>query len=391
MLQHQTFNAPIIDWLNDHTQQGIVVTDTEFVIRGWNRWLEENTDKKAESVLGRSLLEVFPELVSRGLDHLYRDALSGKVVVLAQRFHHYLVRLPARPEFGIDEMQQSARIAPLLCNGSVIGTITSIEDVSARTVRENQLVKAHEEADKANQAKDRFLAVLSHDLRTPLTAILGWARIFQERPGDDQLVCKGSGAIERNAAVQLQLIEQILDISRITAAKLELDLERVEVREMIGSALETLDPIANAQGISLTSSMPATSRLAVLDPKRFQQIVWNLVSNSLKFTPQGGSVTATLEYAETFFRLSIKDTGKGIAAESLQQLFEPLWQAESSHGHGGLGLGLAIVKSLVELHGGAIRAESPGVGMGATFIVEIPWSRPFNSNHGSESFHGHAL
>jgi PAS domain S-box-containing protein len=380
MLQDLTFNGAIIDWLNDHTMQGIVVTDTEFVIRGWNRWLEENTGHKADAALGRSLFEVFPELVSRGLDHLYQDALSGKVVVLAQRFHRYLVKLPARPEFGINEMQQSARIAPLLCNGAVIGTITSIEDVSARAVRETQLVKAREEADKANQAKDRFLAVLSHDLRTPLTAILGWARIFQDRPGDEQLVSKGSRAIERNAAVQLQLIEQILDISRITAAKLELDLERVEVREMIASALETLDPIAEAQGISLTSVMPATSQLAVLDPKRFQQIVWNLVSNSLKFTPQGGSVTATLEYAETFFCLSIKDTGKGIAAESLQHLFEPLWQAESSRGHGGLGLGLAIVKSLVELHGGSIRAESPGFGMGATFIVKIPWARACNSS-----------
>jgi signal transduction histidine kinase len=375
MLQDQTFNGPIIDWLNDNTLQGIVVTDTNLVIRGWNRWLEENTNQKADAVLGRSLLEVFPELVSRGLDHLYRDALSGKVVVLAQRFHRYLLKLPARSEFGIEEMQQSARIAPLLCNGNVVGTITSIEDVSARTVRENQLVKAREEADKANEAKDRFLAVLSHDLRTPLTAIVGWARIFQERPGDEQLVRKGSGAIERNAAVQLQLIEQILDISRIAAAKLELDLERVEVREMIGSALETLDPIAQAEGIRLTSVMPGTSQFAVLDPKRFQQIVWNLVSNSLKFTPQSGSVTATLEYAETFFCLRIKDTGKGISAESLQHIFEPLWQAETSHGHGGLGLGLAIVKSLVDLHGGSIRAESPGVGMGATFIVEIPWSR----------------
>src|SRR5262249_31976850 len=238
MLQGLTFSGPIIDWLNDHPMQGIFATDTEFVIRGWNRWLEENADQKAEAALGRNLFDMFPELVSRGLDHLYRDALSGQVAVLAQRFHRYLLKLPARPEFGIGEMQQSARIAPLLCNGTVVGTITSIEDVSTRTVRENHLVQAREEADKANQAKDRFLAVLSHDLRTPLTAILGWARIFQDRPQDEELVRKGSGAIERNATVQLQLIEQILDISRITAAKLELALERVEVREMISSALE---------------------------------------------------------------------------------------------------------------------------------------------------------
>ena len=374
MLQDFSFNAPIIEWLRAHSSQGIVVTDTELVIRGWNGWLEEHTDRKGEDVLGKHLFEVFPELVSRGLDHLYRAALAGQAAVLAQRFHHYLVKLPARPEYGISEMQQSARIAPLSCNENVVGTITSIEDVSERTVRENQLVHAREEADKANQAKDRFLAVLSHDLRTPLTAILGWAQVFQERAHDSQIVRKGSAAIARNASVQLQLIEQILDISRITAAKIELDLEHVEIREMISSTLDTLEPLATAEGIRLVSEMPATKHTVVLDSKRFQQIVWNLVSNSLKFTPQGGSVTAALEYSEKRFRLSIIDTGKGIAAESLPHLFEPLWQAEGSGGHGGLGLGLAIAKSLVELHGGSIRAGSPGEGKGATFVIEMPWS-----------------
>jgi signal transduction histidine kinase len=207
-----------------------------------------------------------------------------------------------------------------------------------------------------------------------LTAILGWAQVFQERAHDPQIVRKGTAAIARNASVQLQLIEQILDISRITASKIELDLEHVEIREMISSTLDTLEPLATADGIRLVSEMPATAHTVVLDSKRFQQIVWNLVSNSLKFTPQGGSVTAALEYTEKRFRLSIIDTGKGIAAENLPHLFEPLWQAEGSSGHGGLGLGLAIAKSLVELHGGSIHAGSPGEGRGATFIIEMPWS-----------------
>jgi PAS domain S-box-containing protein len=380
MLQDFNLSAPIIEWLNDYTPQGIIITDAEFIVRGWNRWLETHTGRKAEETLGQPLLVVFPELVLRGLDEVYQKAREGQTTVLAQRFHRYLVKLPARPEFKVAEMQQSARVSPLISNGQVVGTITSIEDVTERAVRETQLLKAREEADSANEAKDRFLAVLSHDLRTPLSAILGWARIFRDSPVTEQLVRKGAEVIERNAVVQLQLIEEILDISRITAAKLELDLQPVEVREMIRAAVETLEPMAKTQGIDLESVMPHNPGVAVLDSKRFQQIVWNLVSNSLKFTPDGGSVRATLDFTETFFRLRVADTGKGIPAESLPHVFEPLWQAKGSTGHGGLGLGLAIVKSLVELHGGSIRAESAGEGKGATFILEVPWTPARQSN-----------
>ena len=374
MLKNPDFNEPILDWLNDYASQGIVTTDKDLIIRGWNCWLEENTGRSAAEVLGRSLFVIFPDLVERGLDRLYRSALEGQISVLAQRFHQYLTKLPARPEFGLAEMQQAARIAPLVCNVIVIGTITVIHDVSERVIRENELVAAREQADKANEAKDRFLAVLSHDLRTPLTSILGWARIFRERAGDEQIVRRGTEIIERSAAVQLQLIEEILDLSRITAAKLELNLEPVEVRQIVNAALETLEPAAIAKGITLHRSMPDEPRVAKLDSKRCQQIIWNLVSNSLKFTPRGGAVEATLKYASEGFELRIADTGKGIDAESLPHLFEPLWQAEGNASDGGLGLGLAIVRNLVELHGGSIHAESSGTGQGATFILKMPWS-----------------
>jgi signal transduction histidine kinase len=374
MLKNPDFNDAILDWLNDYASQGIVTTDYDFIICGWNCWLEEKAGRTAASVIGRSLFEIFPDLVERGLDRLYHNALDGQVSMLAQRFHRYLVKLPGRPEFGLAEMQQAARIAPLVCKGMVIGTITAIHDVSERVVRENELMAAREQADSANKAKDRFLAVLSHDLRTPLTAILGWARIFRDRPGDEKIVRRGTDIIERNAAIQLQLIEEILDMSRIAAEKLELNLEPVEVRQIVHDALETLEPAAIAKGITLLRSLPNEPQIAKLDPKRCQQIIWNLVSNSLKFTPQGGSVTATLKYESDGFELRIADTGKGIDPESLPHLFEPLWQAEGSASDGGLGLGLAIVRNLVELHGGSIHAESSGTGQGATFILKMPWS-----------------
>jgi PAS domain S-box-containing protein len=376
MLKDFDFNGPIIDWLNDYAPVGIVTTDTAFVIRGWNHWLEQNTGLTAEDTVGVSLFSIFPDLVERGLDQLYRNALDGHVTVLAQRFHRYLVKLPARPEHGLGEMQQSARIAPLVSGDKIVGTITSIDDVSERVVRERELMKAREEADSANEAKDKFLAVLSHDLRTPLTAILGWTRIFLKSPDAEKMLQKGAEAIERNASVQLQLIEQILDLSRISAAKLELDLEPVEVCNLVNAALETLEPMAQAKNVKIKRRIPNESRVTMLDSKRCQQIVWNLVSNALKFTPSGGSVSACLQFLDGRFQLEIADTGKGISPENLPHIFEPLWQAEGSTGHGGLGLGLAIVRSIVELHGGVIQAKSPGVGCGATFIVDIPWALP---------------
>jgi PAS domain S-box-containing protein len=376
MLRDFDFDASIINWLNDYAPHGIVTTDTAFVIRGWNRWFEQNTGRSADSVMGLSLFEVFPELIERGLDELYRSALDEQVTVLAHRFHRYLVKMPALPEYNLTEMQQTARIAPLVSSGQVVGTITSIDDVSERVVRENELLAARESADQANEAKDKFLAVLSHDLRTPLTATVGWARIFQKNPADEKAVRRGAEVIERNAAIQLQLIEELLDISRISAGKLELSLEAVEIRDLVNYALETLEPMAQAKGIVFNQVLPNESRMAVVDAKRFQQIVWNLVSNAIKFTPRCGSINAQLKYLDSEFEFSVEDTGKGINPEALSHVFEPLWQAESSRRQGGLGLGLAIVKNLVELHGGNIRAESLGTGKGASFILHIPWAQP---------------
>src|SRR5215467_4481122 len=182
------FDAPIARWMNEHAPQGIFITDDVLVIRGWNRCMELMSGRTSDSVIGRPILEVFPELAGRQFDRIYREALSGRFLVLDHRFHKYIIKLPAKPEYKVAEMQQSAHIAPLIDNGQIVGTITAIEDVTERVVRESDLIAAREAADQANQAKDRFLGILSHDLRTPLTAILGWTRIFCERPGDEQLI-----------------------------------------------------------------------------------------------------------------------------------------------------------------------------------------------------------
>jgi PAS domain S-box-containing protein len=377
MFKNSDFDQPIVDWIDKHAIRGYVVTDASLTICGWNRWLEEKSGISAEAVMGRKISEAFPDLVARQLDRLYENALSGQVSVLAQRFHKYLLKFPASPEYDLTEMQQTAYIAPLLRDEKVIGTISVIDDVSERIFRENELLAAREEALAANQAKDRFIAMLSHDLRTPLTAILGWTRVFQDRSGDPRIILKGVEAIERNAAVQLRLIEEVLDISRISSAKLELTLEPTDICAAVDSALEAVEHLAQAKSIQIQRPAPPEERrTALLDAKRFQQVIWNLLSNAIKFTPKGGVVMISLEYSADEFQLSVADTGKGVSSENLPHLFEPLWQAEGSHGYGGLGLGLAIAKKMVDLHGGSIRAESVGLGQGTAFFVRMPWKGP---------------
>ena len=203
---------------------------------------------------------------------------------------------------------------------------------------------------------------------------MGWARLIGNAPEQPATARKGAEIIERNAAIQIQLIEQLLDLSRIAAAKLELNTEVVDVREITFSTIDGLQPLAQAKNIKIILQLPDEHRTAALDPKRLQQVIWNLFSNALKFTPAGGWVRAILEYRSDGFRLTIADSGKGISPDNIPRLFEPLFQAEGSGGQGGLGLGLAIAKNIVELHGGSVRAESSGSGQGAAFIVEIPWS-----------------
>src|SRR5262245_56455167 len=202
MLNNPQFDASVVGWLDEYAGRGYLLTDPFLKIVGWNRWLESRSGLSGNEIIGRNLFDVFPDLVTRQLNHLYENALNGQVSILAHRFHKYLLKLPTDPESGLTEMQQSAVVAPLIRDGEVIGTISVIDDVSERVVREDELIAAREDAKKANESKDRFIAVLSHDLRTPLTAILGWARVFRENASDERVVRKGGEVIERNARIQ---------------------------------------------------------------------------------------------------------------------------------------------------------------------------------------------
>ena len=236
--------------------------------------------------------------------------------------------------------------------------------------------KGWSEAERVGRLKDEFLANLSHELRTPINAILGWSQLL--RPGDasPKDLAEGLDVIQRQARAQVRLIDDLLDMSRIISGKLRLDVRRVELTGVIEAALAAVRPAANAKKIRIQTVLDPLAGPVTGDPERLQQIFWNLLSNAVKFTHKGGKVQVALERVNSHVEVSVSDDGEGISPEFLPHVFERLSQADSSakKAHVGLGLGLAIVKSLAEMHGGSVRAKSPGVGGGATFLVTLPIS-----------------
>ncbi len=234
--------------------------------------------------------------------------------------------------------------------------------------------QARADAEAANRMKDEFLATLSHELRTPLTSLLGWACVLRGADRDEHLLNQGLEAIERNARVQAQLIDDLLDVSRIVSGKLHLDVRPLDVSGVIRAAINVMRPAAEAKGLTLEFwAQPGLGAISA-DPARLQQIVWNLLSNAVKFTPSGGLIKVRLAQEGTQAQISVQDTGLGIEPEFLPRVFDRFRQADSSttRNFGGLGLGLAIVRHLVELHGGTVWASSEGKGKGAMFTAMFP-------------------
>ena len=262
-----------------------------------------------------------------------------------------------------------------------VGRVWSFRDVTERKRAEEerkQLLEreqfARAEAERASRMKDDFLANLSHELRTPLNAIVGWTQVLRRRAMDDAEIRQGLETIERNARVQAQLIEDLLDMSRITSGKVRLDVQPVDPVSFIEAAVEAVRPAADARSIRLEKILDPAAGPISGDPQRLQQVIWNLLSNAIKFTPRDGKVQVLLERVHSQVEISVADTGIGITPAFLAHAFERFRQADASSArrHGGLGLGLSIVKQLVELHGGTVRVKSLGEGAGTVFTVQLP-------------------
>jgi PAS domain S-box-containing protein len=372
----------LLSWFAELSTHGVIVTDAGLNVYGWNHWVEAHSGRAAAEVMRRNLIDVYPEIADRGIDEFYRNALEGQVIVLSQRLHEYLIPLPAPiSKDASARMQQSVRIAPVLEKGQVVGTITIIEDVTERVEYEKgleQLVataqEARRQAEASNRAKDEFLAILSHELRSPLNAISGWVGILRRDQLDPRTLAQGLEIVERNTAGLAKLVEDLLDVSRIVTGRLSIDARAVEMSAIINTALESVKPAAEAKGIDLKVDLDPWVGLISGDPARLEQVIWNLLSNAIKFTPKGGGVEVRLEREDSDVVVTVSDTGVGISREFQPYVFDRFRQADASNTrrHQGLGLGLAIVRHLVELHGGSVKVDSEGEGRGARFTIRLP-------------------
>ena len=242
-------------------------------------------------------------------------------------------------------------------------------EAGVRAMRQRAL-----EAEKANRTKDEFLAVLSHELRTPLNAVYGWARMLQAGQVDEATTARALDVIVRQSNSQVQLIDDLLDVSRMSVGKMRLDVRQVDLPAVVEHALDAVRPAAAAKSIRLQPVLDPRGGPVVGDPDRLQQVVWNLLMNAVKFTPRNGRVQLYLRRVTSHVEIVVSDDGPGIPPEVLPFIFEPFRQGDSSstRAHSGLGLGLALVRHLVDLHGGSVTAQSDGAGKGATFVVRLP-------------------
>jgi signal transduction histidine kinase len=248
----------------------------------------------------------------------------------------------------------------------------SAEDALRDALAREQAARAAAEA--ANRIKDEFLATLSHELRSPIGAVLTWVTLLRTGHVDETRTKHALEAIERNTRIQVQLIEDLLDVSRIISGKMRLEMAPIDLGAIVASAIEAVRPAAQRKGVHVVAPPLASLPLLSADAARLHQVVWNLLSNAIKFTPKNGQVDISLEHVASQIEIRVHDTGRGIEAAFLPHIFERFRQADSSSTRveGGLGLGLAIVRHLIEMHGGTVSAESPGVGQGATFTVRLP-------------------
>lgn len=357
----------------ESSDDAIIGKDLDGIVTSWNAGAERLYGYTAEEMIGREIATLIPPERPDEEPAILARLRRGETID-----HYETIRLTKDGR----RLDVSLTVSPIIdANGKVIGASKIARDITekkrADTERDELLMREHAaraEAESANRIKDEFLATLSHELRTPLTAMLGWLTMLRSGRLDDQAAKHALETVERNARSQAQLIEDLVDVSRIAGGKMQLDIQPVDLSALISAAIDIVRPAANARGVLIDSSIDRAVGPVAGDPARLQQVIWNLLSNAVKFTPREGHVYITLRRAKSFAEVEVRDTGIGISPEFLPSVFERFRQAESpvTRSHHGLGLGLAIVRHLIELHGGTVTGHSDGEGQGAKFILRIP-------------------
>ena len=368
-------SLPLLDDIGDVLELGIIALDQDLVVRGWNRWLAAAAEQDASSMIGRPLLDLFPELRDGQAEVALRRALTGSTTMWAHRFHRYFVPLP--PPAGHEAftyMQQSARILPIMRDGVATGVLVIVQDVTERVAREEALHAALMQAEVASQAKSEFLASMSHELRTPLSAIVGYMDLLEgEMVGAvAPLQRTFLGRVKTAARHLISVIEEILTFSRVEAGKEPVHVEEVEVGTLVRDVEEMFMPQAMRKGIALEMRLPEDPVTLRTDATKIRQILINLVGNALKFTDAGSvSLEMTMAGDEAWF--VIRDTGPGIETVYLERIFDPFTQLDQSlrRTKGGTGLGLPVSRRLAHLLGGDLLVHS-APGEGATFTLRVP-------------------
>jgi PAS domain S-box-containing protein len=355
------------------SEDAIYAVDLDDVITDWNQGAERLYGYTAQEFIGQPLTMLIPPECREREKGILERLRRG------ERANHYET-LRLRKDGSVVDV--SLTVSPIVnVQGQAIGTSRIARDITERKRAEEEIRAAYErestaraEAEEANRLRDEFLASLSHELRSPLNSILGWASMLMDKRLDEEGTAHALKVIYRNARAQNQLIGDLLDVSRIIMGKLRLDVIVVDLVPIINAAIDVVHPAADAKEIKLISALDPAAGPMSGDADRLQQVVWNLLSNAVKFTPAGGQVLVRLERADADVKLTVSDTGVGIEPEFLPFVFDRFRQSgsDTTRAHGGLGLGLAIVRHLVELHGGTVSAASRGRGQGATFTVTFP-------------------
>jgi PAS domain S-box-containing protein len=355
------------------SDDAIISKDLNGVVRSFNAAAERMFGYTADEIVGKPIRILIPAERQAEEDDIIARLRRG------ERIDHFQTVRRAKDGRLLDV---SLTVSPVRDrSGRIIGASKIARDITeqkrALAERERLLEAeraARGEAERASRLKDDFVAMVSHELRTPLNAILGWTQLMMRGRNDPALITRGLDVLARNTRLQGQLISDLLDISRIVAGKLQLEARSLDLRVIVGEAIETIEDDARSKGVEIVRDLDQTASLVSGDASRLQQIVWNLLSNAVKFTPRGGRVRVSLRFLDTQARIEVADNGTGIRPEFLPHVFDRFHQADRSitRRFGGLGLGLSIVKHLVELHGGEVLAASEGEGQGATFTVTLP-------------------
>jgi PAS domain S-box-containing protein len=361
--------AAIVEWSDD----AIVSKDLNGTILSWNRGATRIFGYTESEAIGRPIRMLIPHERQQEEDEVLARIRAGKVV---DHFETVRVRKDG------SRIDISLTVSPIRAtDGTIVGASKIARDItdrkrieSALTAAEADRARALEEAQQANRLKDDFLATLSHELRTPLNAILGYARMLRARTIAADRREAALETVERNARSLAQIVDDLLDISRVVAGKLAMHVRPVVLSRLVDEAVATVLPAAQAKGVNIFARVAPDVQTIVADPDRMQQVLWNLLSNAVKFTSRGGRIAVEARRTEGEIEVVVTDTGDGIPREFLPYVFDRFRQADSRIPgvRRGLGIGLAIVRHIVEMHGGTIEAESDGVGKGAVFRVRLP-------------------